>query len=104
MAGYEIHQGRSRLVETEADSYQPLFDDTGLGMVDNCQSILGMYLHGIFDNGPWRRAWLNRLRQQRGLQSLPTGVSNYREERERILSSLAATVEAHLDLTPILSS
>jgi adenosylcobyric acid synthase len=104
VAGYEIHQGRSRLVETEADSYQPLFDDTGLGMVDNCQSILGMYLHGIFDNGPWRRAWLNRLRQQRGLQSLPTGVSNYREERERILSSLAATVEAHLDLTPILSS
>lgn len=104
VAGYEIHQGRSRLVETEADSYQPLFDDTGLGMVDNCQSILGMYLHGIFDNGPWRRAWLNRLRQQRGLQSLPTGVSNYREERERILSSLAATVEANLDLTPILPS
>lgn len=104
VAGYEIHQGRSRLVEAEADSCHPLFDDTGLGMVDNCQLVWGTYLHGIFDNGPWRRAWLNRLRQQRGLQSMPTGVSNYREERESLLNSLAATIEAHLDLTPFLSS
>lgn len=107
VAGYEIHQGRSRLVElppTEANCFQYLFDDTGLGMVDNNLSVWGTYLHGIFDNGPWRRAWLNRLRQQRGLYSLPTGVSNYREEREQILDSIATTVEAHLDLTPLLSS
>ncbi|MBD2541673.1 cobyric acid synthase CobQ, partial [Coleofasciculus sp. FACHB-SPT36] len=47
--------------------------------------------------------WLNHLRQQRGLPSLPTGVANYREHRETILDSLADTVEAHLDLNPILS-
>lgn len=107
VAGYEIHQGRSRLVESpnpQADSCQPLFDDTGLGLVDNHQLVWGTYLHGIFDNGPWRRAWLNRLRQQRGLKSLPTGVSNYREEREGMLDSLATLVEAHLDLTPVLPS
>ena len=63
----------------------------------------GSYLHGLFDNGPWRRAWLNRLRQQRGLKSLPTGVANYREQREQILDSLATEVESHLDLTPFLS-
>jgi adenosylcobyric acid synthase len=105
--GYEIHQGRSRLIElpnVQANSYQPLFDDTNLGMVDNSQLVWGTYLHGIFDNGPWRRAWLNRLRQQRGLKSLPTGIPNYREQREAMLDSLASTVEAHLDLTPILSS
>jgi len=105
--GYEIHQGRSRLIElpnVQANSYQALFDDTNLGMVDNSQLVWGTYLHGIFDNGPWRRAWLNRLRQQRGLKSLPTGISNYREQREAMLDSLASTVEAHLDLTPILSS
>jgi len=106
VTGYEIHQGRSRRIEptgTEVDSYPPLFDDPYLGMVDNCQSVWGTYLHGIFDNGPWRRAWLNRLRQQRGLKSLPTGVSNYREQREAVLDSLATTVKAHLDLTSILS-
>jgi adenosylcobyric acid synthase len=67
------------------------------------QSIWGTYLHGIFDNGPWRRAWLNRLRQQRGLKSLPTGISNYREQRETMLDGLAESIGKHLDLTPILS-
>ncbi|AFY90910.1 MULTISPECIES: cobyric acid synthase CobQ [Chroococcidiopsis] len=106
VSGYEIHQGRSRLVElppAQANDYQPLFDDTGLGMVDSSQSIWGTYLHGIFDNGPWRRAWLNRLRQQRGLKSLPTGISNYREQREAMLDSLAGMVETHLDLSSVLS-
>ncbi|HSM81617.1 MAG TPA: cobyric acid synthase CobQ, partial [Nodosilinea sp.] len=62
----------------------------------------GTYLHGIFDNGPWRRAWLNRLRQQRGLGSLPTGIPNYREQREAVLNELTEAVSEHLDLTPLL--
>ena len=106
VAGYEIHQGRSRLLESEdgdkAASFKPLFDDPGLGIVDINQSIWGSYLHGLFDNGPWRRAWLNQLRQQRGLQALPTGIPNYREQREALLNSVADLVEANLDLKPIL--
>ncbi len=103
--GFEIHQGRSRIEmpTTDSKAFQALFDDINLGLVDSCQSVWGTYLHGIFDNGPWRRAWLNRLRQQRGLKSLPTGVANYREERENILDSLATEIERHLDLTPFLS-
>ncbi len=104
--GFEIHQGRSRVeitaMGTEKQEYQPLFDDINLGLVDKCQSVWGTYLHGIFDNGPWRRAWLNRLRQQRGLQSLPTGVGNYEEQREQILDAIANDVEQHLDLTSLL--
>ncbi|HEY9642373.1 MAG TPA: cobyric acid synthase CobQ [Coleofasciculaceae cyanobacterium] len=107
VAGYEIHQGRSHLVDAEAESggtpsYKALFDDANIGVVDITQSIWGTYLHGLFDNGPWRRAWLNRLRQQRGLKSLPTGISNYREQREAMLDALADSVGSHLDLTPIL--
>ncbi len=107
VAGYEIHQGRSRLSESEEGSSQPspckpLFDDPGLGIVDTHQSVWGSYLHGLFDNGPWRRAWLNYLRQQRGLPSLPTGVANYREQRETLLNLIADTVESHIDLNPIL--
>jgi adenosylcobyric acid synthase len=103
--GFEIHQGRSRIEQqgTDPKAFQPLFDDINLGMVDSCQSVWGTYLHGIFDNGPWRRAWLNRLRQQRGLKSLPTGVANYREERENILDRLATEVDRHLDLSAFLS-
>ena len=108
VAGYEIHQGRSRLVESEEEnqhpSCKPLFDDPGLGIVDITQSVWGSYLHGLFDNGPWRRAWLNYLRQQRGLPSLPTGVANYREQRETLFNLLADTVEANLDLSLVLPS
>lgn len=102
ISGYEIHQGRSRQLESQG--VKPLFDDPYLGMVDSTESVLGTYLHGIFDNGPWRRAWLNLLRQQRGLHSLPTGISNYREQREAVLDAIADVVEAHLDLKPILPS
>ena len=100
VAGYEIHQGRTRLIEGE--NVQQLFDDPNLGVVDDTQSVWGAYLHGLFDNGPWRRAWLNRLRQQRGLKSLPTGVPNYREQRELMLNALADAVEPHLNLTTVL--
>jgi adenosylcobyric acid synthase len=108
VAGYELHQGRSHLAldpdpDTGKPMFQTLFDDANLGAVDVTQSVWGTYLHGIFDNGPWRRAWLNRLRQQRGLRSLPTGISNYREQRETMLDAVAESVGKYLDLTPLLS-
>lgn len=107
VTGYEIHQGRSHMDDMEDEEtgevlFKPLFDDRNLGIVDTTQSLWGTYLHGLFDNGPWRRAWLNRLRQQRGLKSLPTGISNYREQREALLDTLADTVEAYLDLSTIM--
>ncbi len=97
--GYEIHQGRTRV--TKPDIVKPLFNDYDLGFVNSYQSIWGNYLHGIFDNGPWRRSWLNLLRKKRGLDGLPTGIANYREQREVILDSIADQVNHHLDLKPI---
>jgi len=105
--GYEIHQGKSRLsrrvVEGE-NNYQPIFNDPGLGLVDKNQSIWGCYIHGLFDNGAWRRSWINQLRKQRGMSSLATGISNYRDQREITLNALADIVEKHLDLKKILAS
>jgi adenosylcobyric acid synthase len=107
VSGYELHQGRTQLILSEAEEqtgtkFEFLFEDRTLGVVDSTQSLWGTYLHGIFDNGPWRRAWLNRLRQQRGLGSMPTGIPNYREQREAALNALAEEVGQHLDLTPLL--
>jgi len=101
ITGYEIHQGRSRQLDTK-EEIQPLFDDPYLGMVDATESVWGTYLHGLFDNGPWRRAWLNLLRQQRGLHTLPNGIPNYREQRESLLDSIAEIVEYNINLKPIL--
>ena len=105
--GYEIHHGRSRMIRRlreGADDYQPIFDDPGLGLVDKSQSIWGCYIHGLFDNGAWRRSWINQLRKQRGMSSLATGISNYRDQRESTLNTLADIVEKNLDLKDFLSS
>ncbi|MBP0029646.1 cobyric acid synthase CobQ [Roseofilum sp. Guam] len=101
ITGFEIHQGRTSVLSD--DGYYYLFDDQSLGMVDRNQGIWGTYLHGIFDNGPWRRMWLNRLRKQRGLLALPTGVPNYREQREFVLDILSDQVAEYLNIRPLLS-
>lgn len=100
VTGYELHRGHSKLPQTEA--FQSLFEDANLGVVDTYQSVWGTYLHGIFDSGPWRRTWLNRLRQQRGLKALPTGFPNYREQRETLLENLTDFIDQNLDINQIL--
>ncbi|MDJ1181736.1 cobyric acid synthase CobQ [Roseofilum casamattae] len=100
ISGFEIHQGRTSAIA--GISTQELFDDPQLGILSENHGIWGTYLHGIFDNGPWRRMWLNRLRKQRGLLALPTGVPNYREQRELVLDILSDRVAEHLHLKPIL--
>ena len=108
MTGYEIHQGISRRLEAQAtqdyEPFSPIFEPEELGLVNQTQSLWGCYLHGLFDNGAWRRCWLNKLRKGRGLGALPTGIGNYREQRDQMLESLANFVEEHVDLSPILQT
>ena len=99
--GYEIHQGHTERISKNND-YDYIFEDPSLGLVNQGLSIWGCYLHGLFDNGSWRRAWLNQLRKQRGLSALPTGIANYQQQREIMLDSLADLVDEYLDLTPVL--
>lgn len=104
--GYEIHQGITRIITHKNEEYnikfQPIFDDSTLGLVDETESIWGTYLHGIFDNGAWRRAWLNNLCKKRGISTLPTSIPNYRQQREEMLDYIADFVEEYLNLEPIL--
>lgn len=100
IVGYEIHHGRSKITDIKA--IKELFDDPSLGVTNLEQSVWGTYIHGIFDNSPWRRAWLNRLRYTRGLPTLATGIPNYRQEREIVFNNLADLIESNLNLKPIL--
>ena len=108
MTGYEIHQGISRRLEAQAtqdyEPFSPIFEPEELGLVNQTQSLWGCYLHGLFDNGAWRLSLLNKLRKRRGLGALPTGIGNYREQRDQMLESLANFVEEHVDLRPILQT
>lgn len=98
--GYEIHNGVTKLLSNQGLKY--LFEDETLGFVKEDLSVWGSYLHGIFDNGCWRRHWLNHLLAKKGLPLMATEISNYSEQREAMLETLGDFVAQYLDLTPFL--
>ncbi|MBR8830461.1 MAG: Cobyric acid synthase [Chroococcopsis gigantea SAG 12.99] len=100
--GYEIHNGKSTLGNT-IDHHFLFNSDPTLGIVHKSFATWGCYLHGLFDNGAWRRGWLNCLRDRRGLPPLPTAIGNYAGQREIMLDAMADLVDSHLDLKPIVS-
>ena len=101
ITGFELHHGC-----TQASSdLQQLCSERDLGWwrpMPEGGSIMGTYLHGLLDNGPWRRHWLNQLRRRRGLQPLPTDRPHHGEHRDALLDRLADAFEQHVDLKPLL--
>ena len=95
--GFELHRGST----TTLESCQPLCSDAELGWV--CGNVAGSYLHAVFENGPWRRRWLNQLRNRKGLPSLSERQPHHSRQREALLDRLADAFEQHIDLEPLLS-
>lgn len=95
--GFELHRGSTTALEPCA----PLCADAALGWV--CGSVAGTYLHGVFESGPWRRRWLNQLRQRQGLPLLSEQQPHHSRQRDALLDRLADAFEAHVNLEPLLS-
>jgi len=95
VSGYEMHIGRT----TGPASQSPMVKLEGDG-VDGAVSangrIAGTYLHGFFAGDAQRAAWLARL-------DVPTSALAYEELVDQTLDALAALLEAHLDVTKLLS-
>ena len=61
-------------------------------------------MHGLLDNGPWRRHWLNQLRKRRQLEPLATELPHHGDQRDQLIDRLADAFEQHVDLTPLLAA
>jgi adenosylcobyric acid synthase len=96
--GFELHRGTSEAI----GDCDPFSADDGLGWVRETTS--GTYLHGIFENGPWRRRWLNRLRRRRGLADLSEQQPHHSRQRNDLLDRLADAFEEHVNLEPLLET
>lgn len=95
--GYEIHHGI-----TSGDQLQPLItspDGNLLGVGTDNGLIWGSYLHGLFDADPFRRWWLDRLRQRKGWQTNGSIRACY--DLEPALDRLADCVRNSLDMQEI---
>ncbi len=100
--GYEIHMGRSTL-GAGARPFLQLSRRSGSdteisdGAVSLDGRIFGTYLHGLFDNHSFRRAFLNRVRKAKGM---PTVAADSR--RPDPFDQLAEHLERHVDMERLL--
>ncbi len=94
--GYEIHHGRTR---SDLPPTLAFADGSGCGAGNTSGLIWGSYLHGIFDSDPFRRWFINRLRQRKGLPPLVGNPAPY--DLEPAFDRLAATVRDSVDMDRI---
>ena len=120
LSGYEIHAGETRRVAAQEDG-GPLFalraacgaapgEGPASEILDGAAAldgrVWGSYLHGIFDEPAFRRAWLDSLAtgSRQGARAAGThlgpGVS-LAEAREAALDRLADAAERNLDIAAI---
>ena len=95
LRGYEMHMGMS----SGPDRARPMFELAG-GRNDGACSengrVQGCYLHGLFADDEYRRAFLGRLKQRN------TGGVAYERGIEAALDAIAAALEGCLDLDRLL--
>ena len=101
VVGYQVRMGRT-VVPSEAEPFLELKDDTvnplPEGICLQGGRLFGTYLHGLFDEAPFRRWWLNRLRASKGWIGLP---DTSRASLDTRLDHLTDFVEQHLDMSLI---
>jgi adenosylcobyric acid synthase len=91
--GYEIHLGRSH----GPDCARPVvtIDDRPDGAISHDGRVQGTYLHGLFTNDHFRKAWLSGL-----------GIASelaYDSQVEAALDKLADHLETHLDVEQMIA-
>jgi adenosylcobyric acid synthase len=112
--GYQIHMGITRRV-TERPCFrvhhQSVLRETVLstiamdeevfdGAIRNDGLAWGTYIHGVFDEPGFRRAWLNRARTRKGLPPLDELISKMVTVRSRSeLDRWADHLSRHLDMS-----
>ncbi len=103
--GFEMHYGQSYLLKNINDNVKPLFQNNSLGWVIERKDksfIGGTYLHGIFDNGKWRRTFINKIRSKKGLKKLSINEENNSRKRDRLLDLLTDAFENNINLKRII--
>uniref|UniRef100_UPI00280C1AAB cobyric acid synthase n=1 Tax=uncultured Bilophila sp. TaxID=529385 RepID=UPI00280C1AAB len=104
--GYEIHHGLTE----HGPSAQPLFLRADRAYPSEDDRICGYaagrrwatYLHGIFDDDAFRRAWLDHVRADLGLTPQGRQLATY--DLEKALDRLADIVREHSDMETIYRS
>ena len=114
LSGYEIHHGQTETVDSPGPRAVPLAQDASgralsfgldaaskkgkaaVGLPHALPRVWGTYLHGVFDEDLFRRAFLDDLRRVKGLEPLRDPQTRF--GLEPALERLAAALRQHLDM------
>ncbi|EMA3640666.1 cobyric acid synthase [Providencia stuartii] len=104
--GYEIHMGVSTVgsnaivfAQMHEKNHEPCNHADGAVSLDG--SVMGSYLHGIFDRNNFTRPLLNKLREKKGLEPLPESTFDYALHKEQQFNILAQQMRKHLNIDEI---
>ncbi len=97
--GYEIHLGRTDIVE-DGDYFSLLEDGTKDGCIYDGGRVFGTYLHNVFHNDVLRNDWLNMIRKKNNMETRDVVDTN--KIKEDSYEKLAAYAEEHLDMDYIM--
>ena len=100
--GFEMHYGESYLINKTDSDIISLFKNISLGWVlekKDKSFIGGTYIHGIFENDEWRRIWINKIREKKGLHKLDFNEEHRNSNsREKLLDLLTDTFEKNINI------
>ncbi len=105
VTGYEIHMGLTTHLATPRP-FSRIFRRGAVtvvvedGSVSPDGRVFGTYLHGLFDNTPFREGFLNRIRAEKGMPlRRENGITVQTDPFDRLASHL----EQHLDMPQLLA-
>ena len=96
--GYEIHNGISNVKE-KSEVFIESKDGEVLGLFK--ENVLGTYLHGVFDEGIFLKAFINALRVNKGINVLDEELINYKRYKLNQYDELAKLFEENINLDRI---
>lgn len=96
VSGYEIHHGRT-WTGSPLEGLVPA--ELPVTVASPSGRIWGTYMHGIFDRDGFRRWFLDRLRQRKGLQ--PLSINGNRYDLDAAFDRLAEVVRSSVDMNAI---
>ncbi|MEG0379125.1 MAG: cobyric acid synthase CobQ, partial [Eubacterium sp.] len=102
ITGYEIHMGDTTPLG-DTTRFAILEDGRADGGISVDGSVMGTYLHGIFDNDVFREKLIEKLKKKKNISSdIETGMSDFKAFKESQYDLLAETVEKSLDMPKLL--
>jgi adenosylcobyric acid synthase len=98
--GYEIHMGNTNLT---SGGFSPLINKPNNewdGCINNNETVIGSYFHGLFHNDTFRWFLLNQTRLEKGLQPIDNRPS-FNQIREEAYDKIADHVRKHVDMEKV---